>query len=219
MQRLRLFSICSNSSQRNSIFILYNKGAVREEQKNILPRCHAGNENRASPAETGRRGPFKKHCPLLMRGNSQGGGQTTNHLLTAANVWEFSYTASAAFSSFPRRWLFLFGYGSNLSVSLRSPASGLRLPASASCKVLHSRPAGRCPNNSSLFPPLAAVVVVAVAGWVESRGREGGVGTPLPASGPAERSSPLLASSNFPRAAPHSHPFFICSACSFPCST
>ena len=122
MQRLRLFSICSNSSQRNSIFILYNKGAVREEQKNILPRCHAGNENRASPAETGRRGPFKKHCPLLMRGNSQGGGQTTNHLLTAANVWEFSYTASAAFSSFPRRWLFLFGYGLNLSVSLRSPA-------------------------------------------------------------------------------------------------
>ena len=107
--RLRLFSICSNSSQRNSIFILYNKGAVREEQKNILPRCHAGNENRASPAETGRRGPFKKHCPLLMRGNSQGSGQTTNHLLTAANVWEFSYTASAAFSSFPRRWLFLFG--------------------------------------------------------------------------------------------------------------
>ena len=108
MQRLRLFSICSNSSQRNSIFIRYNKGAVREEQKNILPRCHAGNQNRASPAETGRRGPFKKHCPLLMRGNSQGGGQTTNHLLTAANVWEFSYTASAAFSSFPRRWLFLF---------------------------------------------------------------------------------------------------------------
>ena len=122
MQRLRLFAICSNSSQRNSIFILYNKGAVREEQKNILPRCHAGNENRASPAETRRRGPFKKHCPLLMRGNSQGSGQTTNHLLTAANVWEFSYTASAAFSSFPRRWLFLFGYGLNLSVSLRSPA-------------------------------------------------------------------------------------------------
>ena len=164
MQRLRLFSICSNSSQRNSIFILYNKGAVREEQKNILPRCHAGNENRASPAETGRRGPLKKHCPLLMRGNSQGGGQTTNHLLTAANVWEFSYTASAAFSSFPRRWLFLFVCGLNLSVSLRSPASGLRLPASASCKVLHSRPAGRCPNNSSLFPPLAAVVVVALVG-------------------------------------------------------
>ena len=52
--------------------------------------------------------PLKKHCPLLMRGNSQGSGQTTNHLLTAANVWEFSYTASAAFSSFPRRCLFLY---------------------------------------------------------------------------------------------------------------
>ena len=77
--------------------------------------------------------PLKKHCPLLMRGNSQGSGQTTNHLLTAANVWEFSYTASAAFSSFPRRWLFLFIYGSNLSVTaVAVPASGLRLPASAS---------------------------------------------------------------------------------------
>ena len=60
--------------------------------------------------------PLKKHCPLLMRGNSQGSGQTTNHLLTAANVWEFSYTASAAFSSFPRRCLFLY-FGVNLSVS------------------------------------------------------------------------------------------------------
>jgi hypothetical protein len=26
---------------------------------------------------------------------------------------------------------------------------------------MHSRPAGRCPNNFSLDPPLAAVVVVA----------------------------------------------------------
>ena len=158
MQRLRLFSICSNSSQRNSIFILYNKGAVREEQKNILPRCHAGNENRASPAEAGRRGPFKKHCPLLMRGNSQGSGQTTNHRLTAAKVWEFSYTASAAFSSFPRRCLFLY-FGVNLSVSAYAlPLPGLRHPASAALRL---RLAGRCPNNDSLLPPLAAVVVVA----------------------------------------------------------
>ena len=37
------------------------------------------------------RPPLKKHCPPLMRGNSQCGGQTTNHLLTTANVWEFSY--------------------------------------------------------------------------------------------------------------------------------
>ena len=40
-----------------------------------------------------------------------------------------------------------------------------------------------------------------VAGWVESRGREGGVGTPLPASGPAERPCPLEASKNLPRGA------------------
>ncbi len=37
-----------------------------------------------------------------------------------------------------------------------------------------------------------------VAGWVESRGREGGVGTPLPASGPAERPCTLAASKNIP---------------------
>ena len=42
-----------------------------------------------------------------------------------------------------------------------SAASGLRHPASASCLGRHLRLAGRCPNNSSLFPPLAAVVVVA----------------------------------------------------------
>ena len=44
---------------------------------------------------------------------------------------------------------------------MHSASSGLRHPASASCLGRHSRLAGRCPNNSSLFPPLAAVVVVA----------------------------------------------------------
>ena len=38
---------------------------------------------------------------------------------------------------------------------------GLRLLASASCLGWHSHPAGRCPNSSSLFRPLAAVVAVA----------------------------------------------------------
>ena len=46
----------------------------------------------------------------------------------------------------------------NLSVSLTLDKAGLRHPASAAhC----ARLAGRCPNNDSLFPPLAAVVVVA----------------------------------------------------------
>ena len=39
---------------------------------------------------------------------------------------------------------------------------GLRLPASALCLARHSHPAGRCPNSSSLFRPLAAVVAVAL---------------------------------------------------------
>ena len=38
---------------------------------------------------------------------------------------------------------------------------GLRCPASTSCLGRHSHPAGRCPNSSSLFRPLAAVVAVA----------------------------------------------------------
>ena len=38
----------------------------------------------------------------------------------------------------------------------------MRLPASASCLGRHSHPAGRCPNSSSLFRPLAALVAVAL---------------------------------------------------------
>ena len=37
----------------------------------------------------------------------------------------------------------------------------LRHPADALCLERHSHPAGRCPNSNSLFPPQAAVVVVA----------------------------------------------------------
>ena len=47
------------------------------------------------------------------------------------------------------------------TIEMPSAPSGLRHPASASCLGRHARLAGRCPNNSSLFPPLAAVVVVA----------------------------------------------------------
>ena len=46
----------------------------------------------------------------------------------------------------------------NLSVSLSLDKTELRLPASAAHCL---RLAGRCPNSDSLFPPLAAVVVVA----------------------------------------------------------
>ena len=53
----------------------------------------------------------------------------------------------------------------NLSVSLSLDKAELRLPASASHCL---RLAGRCPNSDSLFPPLAAVVAVAL-----SRGASG----------------------------------------------
>ena len=46
----------------------------------------------------------------------------------------------------------------------RAGPDGLRHPASASCLGRHSHPAGRCPNSSSLYPPLAAVVAVANKG-------------------------------------------------------
>ena len=39
---------------------------------------------------------------------------------------------------------------------------GSRLPAAAPCLGRHAHPAGRSPNSSSLFLPLAAVVAVAV---------------------------------------------------------
>ncbi|RJV96529.1 hypothetical protein DW937_07090 [Faecalibacterium sp. AM43-5AT] len=41
----------------------------------------------------------------------------------------------------------------------------MRHPASASRLERRSHLAGRCPNNSSLFPPLAAVVAVALWQW------------------------------------------------------
>ena len=46
----------------------------------------------------------------------------------------------------------------------RAGSDGLRPPASASCLGRHSHPAGRCPNSSSRYPPLAAVVAVANKG-------------------------------------------------------
>ena len=44
----------------------------------------------------------------------------------------------------------------------RAGSDGLRCPASTSCLGRHSCPADRGPNNSSLYPPQAAVVAVAL---------------------------------------------------------
>ena len=72
---------------------------------------------------------------------------------------------SEAASIFPLRQL-LWGLKGASSLG-----DGLRPPASASCLGRHSRLAGRCPNNCSLFPPLAAVAVVALwGGWSPEEG-------------------------------------------------
>mgnify|MGYP000816331526 CR=1 FL=1 len=56
--------------------------------------------------------------------------------------------------------------GCNMDMTRRSPGCG-------SQRLLRCRlhPAGRCPNSSSLFPPLAAVVAVAPKG--RAIGRQG----------------------------------------------
>ena len=86
---------------------------------------------------------------------------------------------------------------SNLSVSLRSPRPGCGTQRLLRCRL---HPAGRGPNSSSLFPPLAAVVAVAPgrgASGEEARlcgmprpplGRGGGT-----ASAVTERLSPVAA--------------------------
>ena len=79
---------------------------------------------------------------------------------------------------------------------MRAASSGLRHPASASCLGRHSHLAGRCPNNSSLFPPLAAVVVVAaerlflfVVSKLLFHGRSRGGKRQLPRRFPRKRSA------------------------------
>ena len=49
-----------------------------------------------------------------------------------------------------------------MSRAAQNKEPGSRLPAAASCLGRHAHPAGRSPNSSSLFLPLAAVVAVAV---------------------------------------------------------
>ena len=60
----------------------------------------------------------------------------------------------------------LSGDGLALSVSLRSPRPGCGSQRLLRCR---SHPAGRGPNSSSLFPPLAAVVAVAPKGGALGR--------------------------------------------------
>ena len=67
-----------------------NERTSRRMPMQAMKTAHLGRKPMLRP-------PLKKHCPPRMRGNSQCGGQTTNHLLTTANVWEFSYDRQRRF--------------------------------------------------------------------------------------------------------------------------
>ena len=78
----------------------------------------------------------------------------------------------------------------NLSVSLRSPRPGCGSQRLLRCR---SHPAGRCPNSSSLFPPLAAVVAVAPSrGASGEEARLSGMPRPPPKGEPFSASAPNL---------------------------
>ena len=103
-----------------------------------------------------------------------------------------------------------FGKTANLTAPPKAPLGGavaqqLRGNRSAEPEKTVKRSSRRRGVNLQFFPvePTALGLSRAsspgpVAGWVESRGREGGVGTPLPTSGPAERPCPLTAGRKLP---------------------
>lgn len=62
-----LFADCSKLTQRNSIFIRYNKSAVREDRSERAPPKNLQTQARMIAANAA---PLK-HCPPPMRGNSQ----------------------------------------------------------------------------------------------------------------------------------------------------
>ena len=137
-----LFSICSKTSQRNSIFIRYNKSAVREERSSrrmpmqAMKTAHLGRKPMLRP-------PLKKHCPPLMRGNSQCGGQTTNHLLTTANVWEFSYDRQRRFLLLSTALPF-FAFLAECSTRPPAQAGGLVRCTGADERQFRIRACGAC---------------------------------------------------------------------------
>ena len=91
--------------------------------------------------------------------------------LPEANI-RFMLFSSFSFCPWPQGPAF---YDSAGFFVLRGPArhaKGASHPGCSSQRLLRSRlhPAGRCPNNSSLLPPLAAVVVVAPIGRAVTEG-------------------------------------------------
>ena len=112
-----------------------------------LPRGEAFASRKACPL-----------CPRLSLWESWRGAPERARMLTEKSRRSDSI-------ALPKRQLIavrrLSGDGLALSVSLRSPRPGCGSQRLLRCR---SHPAGRGPNSSSLFPPLAAVVAVAPKG-------------------------------------------------------
>ncbi len=136
----------------------------------------------------------RRHCGKLVRPFRQG--------LRRA-------TSPGAGESFPKGGK-AFGKTANFTAPPKAPLGGavaqrLRGNRSAEPEKTVKRSSRRRGVNLQFFPvePTALGLSRAsspgpVAGWVESRGREGGVGTPLPTSGPAERPCQLTAGRKLP---------------------
>ena len=124
-------------------------------------------------------------APAPLRGAAAAAAEGLSNRRSAKNAF------SEAASIFPLR-LLLWG--------LKGASSPWRRVAAPSIRFVPWAALASCwPLPQQLLPVSAAGGgrSCCVAGWVESRGREGGLGTPLPASGPAERPCTLTAGSNF----------------------
>ena len=141
--------------------------------------------------------PFPRHRALLVqhrpdrhaKGSPSGRAGERSETERASPGQESFCAAISRF--FVRAILSLCFYISVSILALSVIASQCHCPGCGSQRLLRCRshPAGRCPNSSSLFPPLAAVVAVAPKG--RGFGRPGNF--PLDAGGPIWRKSAGLA--------------------------
>ena len=139
----------------------------------------AGLAHGASPAQLRGHLPLRACLPgSIVRAFCQAlSGRTL--LIQAVCCLPKGILAPCSYYNTQKRWICQPGNWLVLSVSVLAlsvtygDSSGLRHPASASCLERHSRPAGRCPNSSSLFPPQAAVVAVAPKGGAYGGSRPG----------------------------------------------
>ena len=131
-------------------------------------------------------------APAPLRGAAAAAAEGLSNRRSAKNAF------SEAASIFPLR-LLLWGLKGASSPWRRVAAPSIRFVpwAAPSIRFVPWAALASCwPLPQQLLPVSAAGGgrSCCIAGWVESRGREGGVETPLPTSGPAERPAHFAAS-------------------------